>query len=236
MPRPKCSPSVDLVCDCCAAVFPVTVTAAERGRGRFCSRACLHAARSVSLVCEWCGTAFDRPRSEVTMGRGRFCCRACRDAGMTTDPATRFWAKVDRSGGPNACWPFLGFRDEDGYGNFWLDGRNEYAHRVAFLLSHGHWPEPNGNHVCDNPTCCNPAHIYAGTQKRNMIERDERGRHWVRSGEEHPAAKLTEADVRAIRAAYAADEADMRTLARRYGVAYMAIFEAIHRKTWKHVR
>jgi hypothetical protein len=149
--------------------------------------------------------------------------------------AARFWSKVDQNGGPDACWPYLGFRDRDGYGDFWLRGQNQKAHRVAYLIANGEWPEPNGCHSCDNPGCCNPAHIFAGTVAQNMADRDAKGRHWVRHGEQHASARLTEADVREIRRRHAAGEASYTGLAFTFGVHIQTIASIVQRKTWKHV-
>lgn len=90
----------------------------------------------------------------------------------------RFWAKVDKSGGPDACWPFREYRDRRGYGRVACgsvkDGtaRPQVASRIAYNLAN---PEnPLGNryclHSCDNPPCCNPKHLRAGTQTENMKE------------------------------------------------------------------
>lgn len=87
----------------------------------------------------------------------------------------RFWPKVDRSGGPDACWPFMGHR-HGGYGRLRVEGRLEAAPRVSFFLAHGRWPEPCALHSCDNPPCCNPAHIHEGTHSQNAREREQRGR------------------------------------------------------------
>ncbi len=37
--------------------------------------------------------------------------------------AERVWPKVDRSAGPDACWPWLGCYDEKGYGMTTVDGK-----------------------------------------------------------------------------------------------------------------
>lgn len=93
-----------------------------------------------------------------------------------------FWARVDKSAGQDRCWIYNGFRKWDGYG--WLarkqpDGKTKYmtSHRYAWILTHG---EPEAGkcilHTCDNPPCCNPAHLYLGTQKDNSDDKMRRGR------------------------------------------------------------
>lgn len=95
----------------------------------------------------------------------------------------RFWSKVDRSGGPDACWPWTGGHDERGYGIFYPTGeRKTRAHR--WLLGHLRGKPlidkprgiEDGCHRCDNPPCCNPAHLYVGTRKRNIADAVERSR------------------------------------------------------------
>ena len=92
-------------------------------------------------------------------------------------PEERFWSKVDRSGGTDACWPWLGFRNVPGYGRFCVAGRRRGAHHYALHFTRG--PVPEGLdvlHRCDNPGCCNPAHLYAGTDRENVAEREVKGR------------------------------------------------------------
>jgi hypothetical protein len=91
------------------------------------------------------------------------------------DTTSRFWSKVDRSGGPNACWPWLAGINEKGYGRFRMDGKLHRANRVAFFLTHGHWPQ-TARHTCDNPPCCNPAHIIDGTVQNNNHDAFHRNR------------------------------------------------------------
>lgn len=88
----------------------------------------------------------------------------------------RFWSRVDDSGGPDSCWPWQLSRFPTGYGHAILHGR-EYAHRIAYELATGN--DPRGLdvcHTCDNPPCCNPAHLFAGTALDNMRDRDAKGR------------------------------------------------------------
>lgn len=68
----------------------------------------------------------------------------------------RFWAKVNRSGGPDACWEWTASTKSSGYGGFWVGGRVLRSHRVAYEIANG--PIPEGAvvcHHCDNPPCCN---------------------------------------------------------------------------------
>ena len=149
----------------------------------------------------------------------------------------RFWSRV-RICGPNDCWPWTAGRRRDGYGKFGLwDGivrTNLYAHRVAWTLAHG--PIPPGLcvcHRCDAPLCQNPRHLFLGTPADNMRDRDRKGR--SATGERHGRAKLTDAKVRAIRAAYALGGVTQSTLAKRHHVGRWAICQVLTRKTWAHV-
>ena len=101
----------------------------------------------------------------------------------------RFWRVVDRRGFGD-CWLFqldarMGSKGQ--YGSFGLNiGELEslvkkpyLAHRVAFRLVQGRWPNPYGLHGCDTPLCCNavnPKHVHEGTPLQNMMERNDRFR------------------------------------------------------------
>lgn len=152
------------------------------------------------------------------------------------DPAiiARFWSKVDRSGGPDACWEWKAGRKSNGYGEFFVhrrEGRTVMAnaHRFAYILTHG---EPAAGelvrHKCDNPPCCNPAHLERGTPAENTHDAISRGRfrpseiakrHAVRSGtvSGKRTAKLTDDQVRALLLDFDAGM-PRAAIGRRYGI------------------
>lgn len=102
-----------------------------------------------------------------------------------------FWSLVDSSPGLGACWPWRGSCDRDGYGIY---GRDR-AHRVAYVRGKDRVPGPRAvvRHTCDNPRCCNPLHLIAGTQQMNVNDRNQRGR--TAAGEKNGRAVLDEATV-----------------------------------------
>lgn len=91
----------------------------------------------------------------------------------------RFWPKVDRRG-PLECWPWTASSlTTYGYGHIRLTSsrRKVLSHRLAYELANG--PIPDGLkvlHECDNPPCCNPAHLFLGTHLANARDRDSKGR------------------------------------------------------------
>lgn len=105
---------------------------------------------------------------------------------LTPSDEARFFAKVDRSGGPGACWLWTACTYGGGYGSFGLGGRTQYAHRVAYELEVG--PIPGGLHVlhrCDVRRCVNPAHLFLGTNADNAADMVSKGRQ--SRGAEHRA-------------------------------------------------
>lgn len=95
----------------------------------------------------------------------------------------RFWSKVDRSAGSTACWPWIGGKKPKGYGNFCLERRGQsynktvIAHRFAYELTFGPIaPGLLACHTCDNPSCCNPSHIFIGDNRTNMQDAVSKGR------------------------------------------------------------
>jgi hypothetical protein len=95
------------------------------------------------------------------------------------DPASWFWKRVDKTGGPNACWPWTGrvMTKRGGYGRLKFLGREVGAHRFALEITTGESPAGLfACHSCDNPICCNPQHLRWGTHQDNVNDKVSRGR------------------------------------------------------------
>lgn len=145
----------------------------------------------------------------------------------------RFWSHVDRRG-PTECWNWTGVVVR-GYGQFGHRGKNIGAHRVAWEVSFGFVPGKFGDgperklilHSCDNPACCNPKHLFLGTQADNMNDMIRKGRSL--RGERHPNAKLTVAQVRKIRSSSTL----AKELAKRFGVDKSLIYQVRNRIGWR---
>lgn len=108
-----------------------------------------------------------------------------------------FWARVDKN---RECWEWTGSRMPSGYGRIAFNGRQEYTHRLAYELTNG--PIPDGMcvcHTCDNPPCCNPAHLWLGTMTDNIADRHAKGRTARHSRVFHGATKIPQSAVEEIR-------------------------------------
>lgn len=147
----------------------------------------------------------------------------------------RFWSKV----GPpdeNGCRPWLAYCDKDGYGRFtpWPLPPVP-AHGFAWRLTY-HGPTKPGaavfRHSCDNPWCCEPSHVYPGTNTENLADMTAKGRR--PRGETHANSRLTEALVAEARAAIAKGEA-RTSIAKRMGVCLATISYLSTGSTWRHV-
>lgn len=146
-----------------------------------------------------------------------------------------FWSKVDVRA-PRKCWPWRAGCDDYGYGSFKLGGKTERAPRVAFLLRNGRLPR-FACHTCDNPKCCNPGHIFDGTQADNLFDMHEKGRRkYTIVGEKHPRSVLNGVKVRRMRQEYESSGISLRALAHKYKCGYSTAERVIRRKSWKHIK
>lgn len=190
----------------------------------------------IECTCQLCGRTFAARPSAAR----RYCSSGCYVRTMRAravgDLAERFWARVDRSAGPDGCWPWTGHRKPHGYGVLSVRGRPEHAHRLAYVLENGAIPEGLWvrHAVCHNPPCCNPRHLALGTPAQNTADMHRAGRAYRAIGELSSRAKLTEEAVRAIRRRRSAGE-QVRALAREFGVHEHTIYRVVTGQRWGHL-
>lgn len=161
---------------------------------------------------------------------------------ITEKVLRRFWKKVNvRS--QNECWPWLGSSKEEGYGRFWIAPHMYAAHSVSLFLHCGTWPSGLCTlHRCDNPRCCNPLHLFFGTDADNVADMHQKGRQAMgekiwrnRRKTRGRKAKLTPEHVREIRRLYALPEWSQEALGKRFGVSQVQIGNIVRREFWRDV-
>jgi hypothetical protein len=152
------------------------------------------------------------------------------------DWCERFWEKV-RGGAVDDCWPWTGAISKNGYGSLKIDGKAHTASRLAYELDRG--PPPSNCmvlHTCDNRACCNPNHLYLGDVKQNSRDMMERGRHRTgpTQGSLNGNAKLTEADIIAIRSKIASG-LNNKQIAAQFRVTHQMVSKIRLGHFWAHV-
>jgi hypothetical protein len=187
-------------------------------------------------TCKYCAIEFLPTARKST---GVFCSRSCVghygyrvSSGRRRDRRDQtFMNNVDvRS--KSECWPWKRRVNKFGYGCVSYNGKEELAHRVAFAIANGgKFPDTHACHSCDNPPCCNPAHIWDGTHRQNMDDMMAKNRRNPPVGERNRGAKLTEEDVTLIRSLQDRDA----TVAARYGVSPSTIRRVRTGAGWKHL-
>ena len=148
-------------------------------------------------------------------------------------PRKRFMDKfeIDEKTG---CWIWTASRDKDGYGFLKFRGKQDKAHRVAWVLYRGEIPAGLiVCHTCDNPPCVNPEHLFIGTQKDNAM--DKVGKNRSCYGERVNTSKLNPTTVIRIRQLYKTGKYSQDRLAKLFGVYQSTIGRIVRGDTWKRV-
>lgn len=133
------------------------------------------------------------------------------------------------------CWNWTASKNNKGYGRLRFRNKEQLAHRASYEVHIG--PIPKGLcvcHRCDNPACINPGHLFVGTSAENSADMVDKGRTSTPNlrGSSHGNAKLTEADIVAIRAAKGLT---LRQLGEIYGVSGANISYIRRGEAWAHV-
>jgi len=140
------------------------------------------------------------------------------------------------------CWTWRGARNDRDYGVIGLGSRDQgiaKAHRVSYELftSCKLNPAQCVCHICDNPPCVNPHHLFIGSRLDNFNDMVAKGRHKpppVKRGEESPNAKLNISNVHEIRKLSKLGFSASK-LAKMFGVSKTTILMIVHNKSWRHV-
>jgi len=151
-----------------------------------------------------------------------------------SDPYERLMKMVEIAS--SGCWVFKGNLQKKGYGKIKVKGkdgkyRQDGVHRVVYRKFYGDIPE--GMHVChhcDNPPCCNPKHLFIGSNRDNMMDRKNKGRTFISFGELSGHCKLSTEQVTSIRS----DPRGPSELAVVYGVSKSTISEIKNKTSRKH--
>jgi len=159
---------------------------------------------------------------------------------MSSSDIVRFCKKI-QAGEASECWPWKAGAFKDGYGAFRVRVahgvfRQVIATRIAFKLWTG--VDPVGMlvcHTCDNPSCCNPNHLFLGTSTTNERDKIAKKRRPRLLGTRSGVAKLTDASVVTIRS-MAAVGLNHKSIAEHFGVDRSTISLAVRGKTWEHVQ
>lgn len=148
-----------------------------------------------------------------------------------------FWKYVDKKG-RTACWEWKASRHWIGHGQFNVFGVSTGSHRVAMMIHLGRKLKKGEFicHKCDNPPCCNPRHLFIGTQRDNMLDMVNKRRGLI--GVKNGHSRLTEEQVLWIRKTYfdAQNKKGLKAaLAKKFRVTPSNIVAILSRKSWKHI-
>ena len=155
---------------------------------------------------------------------------------ITNADKARFFAKIAEPD-ENGCMIWTASCFLEGYGKFKLNGRNVKAHRVAWTIANGAIPDDQLvlHLVCDNPPCCNVAHLDLGDHQLNSDDMIAKGRKAYLFGEQNGQAVLTELQVREIYRLACEGTYFQREIGEMFGVTFQMVSAIKHRKWWSHL-
>lgn len=220
-------------CEVCGANFLVEQWQVNAGKGKFCSHKCSSAGKITRVLCKCltCGIEFSTFKSYVDKkDGGKYCTKECSWKSHKIPILDRFFDKIGRKE-PNGCILWTASLTVSG-GYATLDKIR--ASHISYELFYG--PVPEGMivcHTCDTPACVSPIHLFAGTHADNTADKISKDRHIY--GSRSSRSKLTEAAVSEARSMHTSGIL-VTVIAAKFGISIVTMWNAIHRKTWKHVK
>jgi hypothetical protein len=200
--------------------------------------------------CQNCGNPFRGRTAERKRGSALYCSRSCkaieqarrtryatpgrgRDGEMTQQEAKTLRERLEAHSMPepnSGCVLWIGAACRLGYGSMGWGGRTRKAHRMAWILAHGAISSDLFVcHKCDVPACINPDHLFLGTHRENMADRDAKCRN--PRGEEIGNSKISAATAAFIRQ----DKRTHSVIAKEFGLSQSAVSRIKSRDIWKYV-
>lgn len=234
----------------CGQMFDVSRLAPSLKRSRsYCKRICFYqrTKRNIKedIRCACCGNIFIAKGSmpPPNYKSRRFCNQSCAASFQwdrhRDDFEILFWSRVSKQG-MDDCWPWKGNSfSRNGYGRINYKGKLLIAHRVAYRIAKKDINE--GMHIlhsCDNPPCCNPAHLREGTHLENMADMTKRKRRAGLHRDINPMSKVTAAEKTEIIKAYdalprgrrAVKKGEMSKLSKKYGLSAHLINDLVRHR------
>lgn len=141
---------------------------------------------------------------------------------------------IDRNG----CWVWQGSTAKPPnlpYGYIKIQGQVCKVHRISYILMIGEIPKGlNVLHDCDNASCCNPQHLFVGSQQNNIEDMVAKQRHNRGSqvGERHSGAKISEQQAKEILQRHA-NGASTSILIEEFG--RNVVYNLLEGNSWKHL-
>lgn len=137
------------------------------------------------------------------------------------------------------CWEWTKFRDPLGYARIHIRDRVFLVHRVSYFVFIDEIPnDMDICHRCDNPSCCNPDHLFPGTHSdnmRDMVRKGRRKENYQPRGEDNGLSKLTEVGVLEIRRLYETGKYTQKELGKMFGVNQSLISRIVLKKLWGYI-